>query len=32
MAEYQMLTELTISNMDIGAADAIAISEFLPKW
>jgi hypothetical protein len=32
MAEYQMLTELVISNMGIGAADAVAISEFLPKW
>ena len=32
MAEYQMLTELTISNMGIEAADAVAISEFLPKW
>jgi hypothetical protein len=31
MAEYQMLTELTISNMGIGAADAVAISKFLPK-
>ena len=32
MAEYQMLTELIISNMGIGAADAVTISEFLPKW
>jgi hypothetical protein len=32
MAEYQMLTELIISNMGIGAADAVTISELLPKW